>query len=255
MIAELTPTTAQSDARFTRSGVARGVRQTLPLGLGAIAFGAAFGILARNSGLSDATTLLMSMVVYSGTAQIVGIELWSAGASNWTIWGATALVSVRYVLLGFTMRDWFKGLPRTIIYPTLFLSADQSWALTHAEISSGASSGASGNTHVSTRDTGFFLGSNLTLAAGWIVGTAVGVIAGARIPDPSAWGLEFAATAAFIAILVGTYRGRADIVPWLVAAVVALATERVVPGQWFVLAGALSGSVVGALRSAKRNGS
>ncbi len=253
MIADLASTTAEPDARFTRGGVACGVQRTIPLGLGAITFGAAFGILARNSGLSDFGALLMSLVVYSGTAQILGIELWSAGASNWTIWSATALVSVRYVLLGFTMRDWFQGLPRTIIYPTLFLSADQSWALTHAEMSSGASSGASGNTHVATRDTGFFLGSNLTLAAGWMVGTAVGVIAGARIPDPSAWGLEFAATGAFIAILAGTYRGRGDIVPWLVAAVVALATERIVPGQWFVLAGALSGSIAGAARSTTRH--
>ena len=249
MTADLAPATAEPDARFTKSGVGRGVRQTIPLGLGAIAFGAAFGILARNSGLGDASALpnalLMSLVVYSGTAQIVGIELWSAGASNWAIWGATALVSIRYVLLGFTMRDWFRGLPRTVVYPSLFLTADQSWALTHAEMSSRTSSGK--------RDAGFFLGCNLTLAAGWIAGTALGVIAGGHIPDPSAWGLEFAATAAFIAILAGTYRGRSDIAPWIVAAGVALIAERIVPGQWFVLAGALSGSIAGAARSTTRH--
>jgi 4-azaleucine resistance transporter AzlC len=253
MIADLAATTAAPDARFTRGGVARGVRQTIPLGLGAIAFGAAFGILARNSSLSDAgalpNALLMSLVVYSGTAQIVGIELWSAGASNWAIWGATALVSIRYVLLGFTMRDWFHGLPRTVVYPSLFLTADQSWALTHAEMSSRTSSGTSSGKW----DAGFFLGCNLTLAAGWIAGTALGVIAGGHIPDPSAWGLEFAATGAFIAILAGTYRGRTDIAPWIVAAGVALITERIVPGQWFVLAGALSGSIAGAVRSTTRH--
>ena len=250
MIADLAPSTSAADVRFTSGGVGRGVRQTIPLAPGAIAFGVAFGILARTSGLGDAGTLLMSLVVYSGTAQIVGIELWSAGASHWAIWGATALVSIRYILLGFTMRDWFLGLRRTVVYPMLFLTADQSWALTHAEMSSSTSSGAGSG----TRDTGFFLGSNLTLAAGWIIGTALGLLAGSRVPDPSAWGLEFAATAAFIAILAGTYRGRGDIAPWIIAAGVALITERVVPGQWFVLAGALSGSIAGAIRSTTRHG-
>lgn len=247
MTADIAPTTAEPDARFTRGGVARGVRKTLPLALGTVAFGAAFGLLARNSGLDDADALFMSIMVYSGTAQIVGIELWSDGASNAAIWGATALVSIRYVLLGFTMRNWFHGLPPVIVYPTLFLTGDQSWALTHAEMSSGASGG--------TRDTGFFLGSNLALGSGWIAGTALGVIAGGRIPDPSAWELQFAAPAAFIAILAGSFRGRADIVPWIVSASVALVIERIVPGQWFVLAGALSGSLVGVVRSATRHGS
>lgn len=246
MIAEVAATPSASGARFTRSGVARGFRQAAPLGLGAVAFGAAFGILARNSGISDGgamlNALLMSILVYSGTAQMVGLELWNNQASMLAIWGATALVSIRYVLLGLTMRDWFPGLPGWVVYPTLFLTADQSWALTHAEMNG------------ETRDTGVFLGSNLALSAGWIGGTALGVIAGGQIPDPPAWGLEFAATAAFIAILAGTWRGRSDIVPWLVAAGIALTTERVVPGQWFVLAGALSGSLVGAMRGARRHG-
>ncbi len=250
MIADLTPTTAPH-ARFTSSAVARGFRQTLPLAPGAIAFGAAFGILARNSGISDAGALVMSLIVYSGTAQIVATELWSGGASHWTIWGATALVSIRYVLLGLTMRDWFHGLRRTIVYPALFLTADQSWALTHAEMNSGASGDAGSR----TGDAGFFLGSSLVLAVSWLAGTALGGMAGGRIPDPSAWGLQFVATAAFIAILAGTYRGRGDIGPWLVAAGVALVTERIMPGQWFVIAGALSGSIAGAIRSTTRHGS
>ncbi len=234
--------TADRQSGFSRDGVIRGFRQTVPFALGAVAFGAAFGILAGNSGIRDIGALLMSVFIYSGTAQILGLELWSHQAPMLAIWGGTALVSIRYVLLGMTMREWFRGLPAIIVYPALFLTADQSWALTHAEMQRGR------------RDSGFFLGSNLALFIGWTSGTAAGSLAGSAIPDPERLGLDFAATAAFIGILAGMFRWRADLLPWLTAAGAALLAERMLGGHWYVVAGALAGSVTGAVRSVRRHG-
>lgn len=229
-------------ARFTRSGVTRGFRQAIPFGLGTMAFGAAFGILAGNSGISNIGALAMSVFIYSGTAQILGLELWNAQAPVFAIWGGTVLVSIRYILLGMTMRDWFQGMPATIVYPALFLTADQGWALTYAEMQQGR------------RDPGFFVGSNLALFAGWTSGTVAGTVAGSVIPDPDALGLGFAAAAAFIGILAGMFRGRSDLLPWITAAGAALLTEQVAGGHWYVISGALAGSVAGAIRSVRHHG-
>lgn len=243
MIADLDPAMeTSSEARFTRRGVTRGFRQGLPFGLGTMAFGAAFGILAGDSGISATGAVLMSVFIYSGTAQILGLELWNGQASILAIWGGTVLISIRYILLGMTMRDWFRGMPPIVVYPALFLTADQGWALTHAEMQGGR------------RDAGFFVGSNLALFVGWTSGTMAGTLAGSVLPDPGALGLDFAATAAFIGILAGIFRGRSDISPWIIAAGAALLTERVLGGHWYVIAGALAGSAAGMVGSARRDG-
>lgn len=244
MIADLDPAMeTSSGARFTKSGVTRGIRKGIPFGLGTMAFGAAFGILAGSSGISDTGALLMSISIYSGTAQILGLELWNSQASMLAIWGGTALVSIRYILLGMTMRDWFHDMPKVVVYPALFLTGDQGWALTHAEMQRG------------DRDAGFFLGSNLSLFAGWTSGTVAGTLAGSVIPDPDALGLGFAATAAFIGILAGMFRGRSDILPWFIAAGTALVTEHMIGGHWYVIAGAVAGSIAGAFGKVRHDGS
>lgn len=225
---------------LTREGVGRGFRKGIPFGLGTMAFGAAFGILAGNSGISDTGALLMSIFIYSGTAQILGLELWNGQASILAIWGGTTLVSIRYILLGMTMRDWFRGMPAIVTYPALFLTADQGWAMTHAEMQRGR------------RDAGLFVGSNLALFVGWTSGTVAGTRAGSVIPDPGALGLNFAATAAFIGILAGMFRRRSDTLPWIIAAGAALLTERMISGHWYVIAGALAGSAAGTFGAIKR---
>ena len=70
----------------------------------------------------------------------------------------------------------------------------------------------------------------------WVSGTASGHLLGAALAKPERWGLDFAAIVFFVTILVATARGRADVLPWLVA------------GPWYGLAGGLSGSIAGALR-------
>lgn len=52
----------------------------------------------------------------------------------------------------------------------------------------------------------------------------------------------------FAAVLVKLWRGRGDAMPWLIAAVTAVAVHLAVPGFWHVIAGALAGSIAGAIR-------
>ena len=63
----------------------------------------------------------------------------------------------------------------------------------------------------------------------------------------------FAALAVFVAILVPMWRGRADALPWVVAAGVALLVSRLLPGtSWHIVAGALAGAGAGAWRDRGR---
>ena len=69
---------------------------------------------------------------------------------------------------------------------------------------------------------------------------------GAVIDDPTAYGLDFAFTATFLALLLSMWKGRGDLVPWLAGGAIAIGVSMLVPGTWYIIAGGLGGSLLGA---------
>ena len=67
------------------------------------------------------------------------------------------------------------------------------------------------------------------------------------IDDPTAYGLDFAFTATFLALLLSMWKGRGDLVPWLAGGAIAIGVAAAVPGTWYIIAGGLGGSFIGAL--------
>ena len=229
-------------SNFTKAGVRRGIVGTLPFGVSALAFGTAFGVLARSlPGIGAVGAILMSITVYSGSAQMVGLDLWGSQAGILAIWMTTLLISLRYILLGLTTRSWFAGHPRWLGFALPFTMSDEVWALTFGEFEQ------------DRRDLGFFLGSGLMMMSCWVSGTTIGLAIGGRVPNPAAWGIDFVATAAFTGLIAGMYKGKSQVLPWVTAAVVAIAAERWLPGQWYILLGAVTGMLVGVWNEMRRD--
>ncbi|MFC7691407.1 hypothetical protein ACFQY5_19365 [Paeniroseomonas aquatica] len=81
----------------------------------------------------------------------------------------------------------------------------------------------------------------------------VGHVFGAAVRLPPGHPVFFASVAALMAILVPIWRGRSDLLPWVVAGAAALAAHGAGLGApWPVLAGALLGSAAGAARDLRR---
>ncbi len=230
---------APEDARFTARGVLAGARLTIPLALSVAAYGTVFGVLARRADLSPVESMLMSGVVYAGAAQFVAVELWAGGATVITLVLTTLLVNLRHLLMGASLRSWFGQLPAHRAYGSLFFLNDESWALTQSEYERGR------------RDAAFLLGSGLALWGAWVGATGLGYLAGSAVGDPAVWGLDFAFATVFAALPTGMFKGRGDLPPWLIGAVVAIAAERWLPGNWYVLLGGVAGCIVGAARDGR----
>jgi 4-azaleucine resistance transporter AzlC len=220
---------------FTLDGFVRGARRALPIGLSGIPFGLVLGVLAGRAGLSVLEVLLMSSLVFAGSSQLVALSMWANPIPVIAIVATTLLVNVRHVLMGLTLRPWYAKLPAPLAYGTYYFMTDESWALTTIE------------TERKPFDAAFLLGAGLVDFVSWVGSTAIGRITGAAIPDPSSWGLDFAFVAVFLALLVSLARGKQirSLVPWLVAAIVAIAGQRLIPGNWYVLLGAASGVLSG----------
>jgi 4-azaleucine resistance transporter AzlC len=223
---------------FDLAGTLEGARRCLPLALSVFAYGLVFGILARQAGLSPAESVLMSALVFAGAAQFVALGLWAAPLPVAAIVLTALVVNLRHLLMGAALAPLLLRVRRSAAYTSVFFMADESWALTVGEQAKGTRNGA------------FLLGSGLAVFVAWVGATFLGRTVGNVVGDPARWGLDFAFTAVFTALLVGLWGGRSDLLPWVAAAVVATAASTLLPGNWYILLGGLAGSLVGAARRA-----
>jgi len=229
-----------SDARgrvtFTRVGVWRGGRASLPLWLGMLPFGLVIGVLADAKGLSFVETMLMSAIVFAGAAQLLTLDLWADPAPILAAIIATLVVNIRMAPMGAALAPWLDKLRGWRLWGTLATLVDHSFALAAAEQRAGG------------RDAGYLLGVGLGLWVAWIVTVAIGHMLGSAVRVPPGHPLFFASVAAFVSILVPLWRGpRVDLAPWLVAGLVALAVHRAgLPVPLPLLAGTFAGAALGA---------
>jgi 4-azaleucine resistance transporter AzlC len=224
---------------FSRDGIRAGFLTCVPVALGVGAYGLVFGVLAREAGLSLLTAVVMSATVLAGAAQLIAVELWDWPIPAVAIIGTTLVVNLRYLLMGASLRPWFTRLSSRKAYISLFFMADENWALTIQDLRAGNGRGA------------FLLGSGLAIWVFWVVATAIGAVAGGRIGNPETYGLGFVLPAIFLALLVSFWEGRESLVSWIVAAVVAVGVEAVLPGRWYILAGGLAASLTGVMRDVR----
>lgn len=228
---------------FTSGGIGHGLKTTIPLEVGGIVYGVIFGVVAANVGWTGGEAVIMSTLVNSGAAQVAATDVWAAPPPMLTIWLTTALVSMRYLVLGASLRPWLSQVSPGRAYGSLFTLTDQSWALAFLEYRSGR------------RDVGFLLGSGLAFLASWGIGTAVGITIGNVLPDPEAWSLDFMPTAIFVALVAGLWSGKGDAIPWIAAGAVSILVHNALPGPWYVPLGAAAGLLAGLVSEQRRHAS
>jgi 4-azaleucine resistance transporter AzlC len=224
-----------SRPRWTLAGFRRGMVAGLPVALGVVAYGVVFGVLARQVGLTLLETVLMNVIVFAGAAQTAALDLWDYPLPIAAIVATTLLINLRLLLLGAAIRPWLARYPARRVYLWLHILADEGWALAMNRYARGE------------RDAGFLMGALAVVAVGWVPATTVGHLLGGSIGDPAAIGMDFAFTAIFASMLVGTWQGWHDLVPWVTAGVTAWAAYQWLPGTWYVVLGAVAGCLAVAL--------
>jgi predicted branched-subunit amino acid permease len=131
----------------------------------------------------------------------------------------------------FGLAPLIRHLPNRKAFPALFFMCDESWAMGLADARK-AGSGLS---------LGYYMGVSLGLYLTWVIFTAIGALVGPVLGDVTRYGFDMAFPAVFVVMLAGMWKGVHAARPWLVSLVVAASTHLLVPGAWYVPAGALSG--------------
>ena len=97
---------------WSLDGVRAGAAVMVPALPGVVLFGAAFGALAAQKGLTLFETMLMSGIVFAGVSQIVSMEIWSPAMTPVliaTLAFTTLVINLRMLLMGASMRPWLAS--------------------------------------------------------------------------------------------------------------------------------------------------
>ena len=212
-----------------------GVRATTPLIVGAAPFGLIFGALAVNSGLSLPAAAGFSAIVFAGSAQFIAAGLVASGVGVGFIILTTLIVNLRHALYGATLAPHTKHLPLRWLLPLAFWLTDETFVVV---ISRYAKDDGSPHKHW------YFFGSALLMYINWQLCTWIGIFVGQSIPNPAAWGLDFAMVVTFIGMLVPFVKSRVICVAVLVAGFVAVLANGL-PNKLGLMVASLAGVGVG----------
>lgn len=210
----------------------RGAVANIPLAVSAVTYGGVLGVLSAQKGVTWAEMSAMNILMFAGSAQFVMVDMWQAPLPVAAIALAVFTINLRYLLIGASLQPVFSG--HSIWRKALFmhLVADENWAVTIAEH------------RKSGTDPYFLFGGGLLLLCAWSSGTLGGNVLGSFITQPEKYALDFAFVAVFAALTLSLWRGKSDIGPWGTAIVLALVSEKYLPGKWYIVIGGIGGAIL-----------
>ena len=213
-----------------------GLRGGVAVGLASAPFGALFGALAHDQGLSLGELTLMSGTVYAGASQMVGIELFGHSVPAWLIVLSILAVNFRHVLYSAAIARYIRHFTPIEKFFTFFLLVDPQFAETVKR----GEQGRRVTFH-------WYLGFALSVYLPWVAASLGGGLLGGMIGDPKAIGLDVLLPVYFLGIVIG-FRKRDNFLPVVAASAVgAIVAFHTVGSPWHVSLGALAGVAVAAL--------
>lgn len=215
-----------------------GVKAALPIVLGYLPVGIAFGILAQKAGLNTLEVGLMSLLVYAGASQFIAVEMIFKGITWYPIVLATFFINLRHLLMSSTLSLYFK---KSRIRTLGLLSAqltDESFAIA-----------ISNSAKILNRPI-YMFGLQLTSHLAWISGSIGGAFFGSLM-DHRKYGLPFALPALFICLLMIQIKSPYHFGIMVIAGISSLFFKWMIPGNWYILLATLLASGLGVYISSR----
>lgn len=196
-----------------------------------IPIGLLWGTLAAAKGISPLEAVMMSVIVFAGSAQFVAVDMWQDPVPVLLLTFTALIINVRHVLMSASLSRHVGAIPRALHPVVAYFLVDESWALAERRVLETPLTFA------------YYLGITLPLAMTWWLSTGTGAMLGRALGDPSALGLDFAFSAMFIAILMGFWKGPSTAGVLAASGAVAAATHVAFEGPWYIVAGAVAGAL------------
>ncbi len=212
----------------------KSVSPAFPVVFGYLPIGFAYGVLANNAGLSILQTVLMSIIVYAGSAQLIAVGMFAQAVEPLSIIITTFIVNLRHLLMSAalapSLRDWKS-------WQVVLFSAeitDESFGIHSLRFEQG------------DHQPGNSIRINLICQASWVLGSFLGAGAGTLISDIEVFALDYALPAMFIALLILQIRKNTHIWVAVISASLSIGFWYAGATQWHVIIATVVGATIGA---------
>lgn len=217
-----------------------GLRRALPIMLGYLPVGFAFGVLAVKNNMPAGLAVAMSVLMFSGSGQFVFASLWGGGAGIFSVSSAVFIVNLRYMLMSAAEAPWMPGISRWKRFWLGHGITDETFV-----------------THATALQEGWKLNlptmyvcNNATLLA-WSGGAAIGAFCGNLVDDVKPLGLDYAITAMFLALLVPQCSSRLHLLVAIFTLCLSIVLKAGGMSQWNIAVATVCGATLGLALSMK----
>mgnify|MGYP001200180116 FL=1 len=213
----------------------KGVLDVLPLLIPVFPFGLIIGVIGIELGFSPLMVYATSLIVFSGSAQIVLFQLISAGASPIVTLTSVAVTNSRHFLYGAVLSEYLEDLSKSWKAFLSYFLVDQSFALSHRFFQENSSLK---NKHY------YLLGSGFTLWLVWQVSSLVGIFLGAVVPEEL--GLSFAIPLTFLSLIIHEFRKPDHLIVIFVSGFLAILFYEI-PFKAYIIAASFGALIVASI--------
>lgn len=212
-----------------------GLRSAIPIIIGYIPIGFAYGVLGITGGLNITEVISLSLFVYAGSAQFIAVSLLSTGVDIVTIVSTIFIVNLRHFLYSTSLSRYMKEIDRRHIPLLSFFITDETYAVSITDLQNGQEPN-----HV------YFYQLFLTSYTTWVLSSLAGALSGSMLKTSGLdLGLDFALPAMYIALLFMQLTGFKKFVVAVSSGALSIALIYLIPGNFNVVIAALCGAALG----------
>ena len=206
----------------------------LPIMLGYLPVGFAYGVLAHKAGLSTFNTLMMSVIVYAGSAQLIAVGLVANGITSLTIILTTFIVNLRHLLMSAAIFPHIARWQKRELAGFAYELTDETFALHSTRFNLGQVE----------KSEAFII--NIVSHITWVLGGWMGVVVGQLLVDVEPLALDYVLPAMFIGLLVMQIKSRTQVWVALLAGTASVAFLLLGFSQLHVIIATIIGATFGA---------
>ena len=191
---------------ITKRVVKEAFIKSIPVMAGYIILGIGFGVLLKDAGYGVLWALSMSVLIYAGALQYVGVGLIASGAGLLNAIIASIAVNARHLFYSISMIEEYKGAGKKKPY-LIFALTDETYSLL-----------CDGGYPEGEDKHAYRLLVSLFNQCYWVIGSVAGNLLGDVIPFDTT-GIEFSMTALFLASFISQWKSTKNHIPALIGVV------------------------------------
>ena len=224
------------DRNQITGSIKEGIISALPLIFGFFPVAMAFGLLAKNIGISLQDSSLFSLMVFAGASQFMALDMIKDGISTGSIILSTFLLNLRHFIMSASLSVRLQAIKKHWLFIIAFGITDEAFSLI--------------SLRNRTLNLPFLLTLQIAPYISWVTGTIAGYLVGTLLPEAVQLSLGVGLYAMFMALLAPEVKKSLSVLFLAVMSGIFYLTAsyfKLLPASWCFIAAVILAAGIGAI--------